>query len=54
MTVPALIWMDTWGRRPTLLVGAFFMGLWLSINAGLFATYSTPRARRVPLGRLSP
>jgi sugar porter (SP) family MFS transporter len=44
MTVPALLWMDNWGRRPTLLVGAFFMGLWLSINAGLFATYSTPPA----------
>jgi hypothetical protein len=42
MTVPALLWMDRWGRRPTLLVGAFFMCLWLSINAGLFATYSRP------------
>lgn len=40
MTVPALIWMDRWGRRPMLLVGAFLMCLWLSINAGLFATYS--------------
>ena len=44
MTVPALIWMDAWGRRPTLLVGAFFMCLWLSINAGLFATYATTPA----------
>ncbi|KAK3346957.1 general substrate transporter [Lasiosphaeria hispida] len=42
MTVPALLWMDRWGRRPTLLVGAFFMCLWLSINAALFAVYSTP------------
>ena len=42
MTVPALLWMDRWGRRPTLLVGAFFMCLWLSINAGLFAVYSRP------------
>ncbi|KAI1762857.1 general substrate transporter [Hypoxylon sp. FL1150] len=40
MTVPALIWLDRWGRRPTLLVGAFFMCLWLCINAGLFAVYS--------------
>jgi MFS family permease len=42
MTVPALIWMDTWGRRPTLLVGAFLMCLWLCVNAGLFATYGGP------------
>lgn len=42
MTVPALIWLDHWGRRPTLLVGAFFMCLWLCVNAGLFAVYSRP------------
>ncbi|TLD33159.1 hypothetical protein PspLS_00041 [Pyricularia sp. CBS 133598] len=42
MTVPALIWMDSWGRRPTLLIGAALMCLWLCINAGLFATYSRP------------
>ncbi|KAI0842706.1 general substrate transporter [Hypoxylon sp. FL0890] len=40
MTVPALIWLDRWGRRWPLLVGAFFMCLWLCINAGLFAVYS--------------
>ncbi|KAK3312650.1 general substrate transporter [Apodospora peruviana] len=42
MTVPALLWMDRWGRRPTLLIGAFFMCLWLCVNAGLFATYGKP------------
>ncbi|KAK0625006.1 general substrate transporter [Bombardia bombarda] len=42
MTVPALLWMDRWGRRPTLLVGALLMCLWLSVNAGLFAVYSRP------------
>jgi MFS family permease len=41
MTIPALLFVDRWGRRPVLLVGAFFMALWLFINAGLFATYST-------------
>ncbi|KAK4151720.1 general substrate transporter [Chaetomidium leptoderma] len=40
MTVPALLWMDRWGRRPTLLVGAALMCLWLTINAILFALYS--------------
>lgn len=39
MTVPALIWVDSWGRRPTLLVGAFFMALWLFTNGGLLASY---------------
>ena len=42
MTVPALLWMDRWGRRPTLLVGALLMCLWLSVNTGLFAVYSRP------------
>ncbi|RKU47454.1 hypothetical protein DL546_009029 [Coniochaeta pulveracea] len=42
MTVPALLWMDRWGRRPTLLIGAFFMCLWLCVNAGIFGAYSVP------------
>lgn len=42
MTIPALLWVDRWGRRPTLLVGAFFMMLWLFINAGLLASYGHP------------
>ncbi|KAI1341408.1 general substrate transporter [Xylariaceae sp. FL0016] len=42
MTVPALIFQDTWGRRPTMLVGALLMCLWMAINAGLFAVYSRP------------
>ncbi|KAF2502232.1 sugar transporter [Lophium mytilinum] len=42
MTVPALIWVDKWGRRPTLLVGATLMGTWLFANAGILATYGHP------------
>jgi MFS family permease len=41
MTVPALLYVDRWGRRPTLLIGAFFMALWLFINAGLLASYGS-------------
>jgi hypothetical protein len=41
MTVPALLYVDRWGRRPTLLVGAFLMMTWLFINAGLLASYGT-------------
>ena len=25
-TVPALIWLDSWGRRPTMLIGSIVMG----------------------------
>ncbi|KAI6781227.1 High-affinity glucose transporter-like protein [Emericellopsis cladophorae] len=38
-TLPAIIWMDRWGRRPTLLVGAFFMCLWMCVNAGVMGSY---------------
>ncbi|PQE06828.1 sugar transporter protein [Rutstroemia sp. NJR-2017a WRK4] len=39
MTIPGLIWVDKWGRRPVLLVGAFLMMTWLWVNAALLATY---------------
>lgn len=39
MTVPALFFIDRWGRRPLLLVGAVLMMTWLFAEAGLFATY---------------
>jgi len=38
-TIPALIWMDRWGRRPTLLIGAVFMGTWMFANAGILAAH---------------
>jgi sugar transport protein len=41
MTVPALLFMDRWGRRPTLLVGAFFMGFFMFTNAGILAQHGT-------------
>ena len=39
MTIPALIWIDRWGRRPTLLIGAVFMLTWMYANAGIMASY---------------
>lgn len=39
MTVPALLFVDRWGRRPTLLIGAALMMTWLFANGGLLATY---------------
>ena len=35
MTVPALIWLDRWGRRKPLIIGAFFMMTWMFTNAGI-------------------
>jgi sugar porter (SP) family MFS transporter len=41
MTVPALLFMDRWGRRPTLLAGAFFMAVWMYANGAILATKGT-------------
>ncbi|EGE04328.1 sugar transporter [Trichophyton equinum CBS 127.97] len=49
MTVPALLWIDRWGRRLPLLVGAFFMMTFLFVNAGLLAA----RGRPAPPGGLN-
>ena len=35
MTVPALIWMDKWGRRWPLMIGAFLMMSFMFANAGM-------------------
>ncbi|KAI8946762.1 high-affinity glucose transporter [Xylaria longipes] len=42
MSVPGLIWQDSIGRRPAMLVGAFLMCFFMSLNAWLFAMYSRP------------
>lgn len=42
MTIPALLFVDKWGRRPTLLVGAALMMTWLFANAGLLKSYGRP------------
>ncbi|KAI0706643.1 general substrate transporter [Earliella scabrosa] len=34
-TVPAIIYIDRWGRRPMLLAGTFLMGFWLYLVGGL-------------------
>lgn len=35
MTIPALIWVDRVGRRPTLLFGSTMMAIWLWCNAAI-------------------
>lgn len=39
MTVPALLFVDRWGRRPALLIGAFLMMTWLVVNAALLGHF---------------
>ena len=42
MTVFALIYIDRWGRRMPLLVGATLMGTFMFGNAGLLAVHGHP------------
>ncbi|ODH13346.1 hypothetical protein ACO22_07354 [Paracoccidioides brasiliensis] len=35
MTVPALIWVDKWGRRPTLIAGGLLMCTWMFATGGI-------------------
>ena len=35
MTVPAIIYIDKWGRRPMILAGTLLMGFWLYLVGGL-------------------
>ncbi|GAA6044088.1 hypothetical protein JCM8097_000203 [Rhodosporidiobolus ruineniae] len=39
VTIPAVIWIDRWGRRPMLLYGAIFMALWLLLVGSLQAGF---------------
>lgn len=42
MTIFALIYIDRWGRRWPLLIGATFMSIWMYANAGIMATHGKP------------
>ena len=42
MTVPAIIWMDKWGRRPTLLLGSFVMMSLLLISGSIQGAFGHP------------
>ncbi|KAG8991138.1 hypothetical protein FRB93_002918 [Tulasnella sp. JGI-2019a] len=39
MTIPAIIYIDKWGRRPMLLIGLAFMAFWLFLVGGLQGHY---------------
>ncbi|KAF1806038.1 general substrate transporter [Mucor lusitanicus] len=38
MTVPAILFVDKWGRRPTLIFGALLMSIFLWVVGGVLAT----------------
>lgn len=42
MTLPAILYLDRYGRRPALIIGAFLMGAWLFINGALQQYYGQP------------
>lgn len=46
MTIPALLFVDRLGRRPTLLIGSVLMATWLFVNAGILGSLG----KRVPGG----
>ncbi|KAF8957296.1 hypothetical protein BGZ46_002216 [Entomortierella lignicola] len=41
MTIPAILFIDKWGRRPVLLIGSTFMALWLFLIGGLMGRYGS-------------
>nr|AYF55693.1 high affinity glucose transporter [Shiraia sp. slf14] len=42
MTLPAILYLDRFGRRPALLVGSFLMMTWLFTTGALQASYGNP------------
>ncbi|KAG0030155.1 hypothetical protein BGZ82_007545 [Podila clonocystis] len=41
MTIPAILYIDRWGRRPILLAGSTFMALWLFLIGGLMGRFGS-------------
>lgn len=41
MTIPAILFIDRWGRRPVLLIGSMFMALWLFLIGGLMGRFGS-------------
>ncbi|KAH7077750.1 general substrate transporter [Paraphoma chrysanthemicola] len=42
MTLPAILYLDKFGRRPALLTGSFLMATWLFTTGALQASYGNP------------
>ncbi|KAK4153853.1 MFS sugar transporter-like protein [Chaetomidium leptoderma] len=50
LTLPAILFLDKWGRRPSLILGSFGMATWLFISGALQQYYGQPNteATRTP------
>lgn len=42
LTLPAILWLDRFGRRPALLIGSTLMMSWLFISGALQGAYGNP------------
>lgn len=42
LTLPAIVYLDKWGRRPSLIIGSFFMMTWLFVSGALQQYYGEP------------
>ncbi|KAH0836037.1 High-affinity glucose transporter [Fonsecaea pedrosoi] len=42
MTLPALMWIDVWGRRWPLILESASMAVWMFLNAALMAGFGSP------------
>jgi len=42
LTLPAIIYLDRWGRRPTVLLGSFGMMSWLFISGAIQGAFGQP------------
>ncbi|KAF1813047.1 MFS sugar transporter-like protein [Eremomyces bilateralis CBS 781.70] len=42
LTLPAILYLDKWGRRPALLLGSFGMMVWLFISGSVQGVYGKP------------
>lgn len=48
LTLPAILYLDRFGRRPALLVGSAFMMTWLFISGAVQGAYGRPNPRTDP------
>ncbi|KAK9369644.1 general substrate transporter [Lipomyces kononenkoae] len=42
MTIPSILWVDNWGRRPALLIGSIVMSFWLLLIGVLLMAFGMP------------
>jgi hypothetical protein len=48
LTLPAILYLDKWGRRPSMLLGSFGMMTWLFISGSLQGAYGIPNHPNAP------